>query len=365
MDTLTGLATRKDLLAQYERLTAEGVTSARPLALIVANLDHFKPINMDFGILVGDQVLEEVAALLVQNAPARGVVTRIGGDLFALVLRANLSIARECADSLRRKIAGASFTKRIRMTASFGVAAASEAMPFDDLVRNAEACLYAAKAKGRNCVVDSDEFAATAGPAAHDAEIADNENKLRVITDRLARAVQLRSRRITESLKAEVDRDGLTGLYNRRYFDARLAREIDNAHKRSHGFSLILLDLDHFGNVNRCHGYPAGDTALRALGDILRESVRPMDWAARYGGEEFCLVLPDTAAAEAITIAERVRTALASRVMRSHDGREFGITASQGVVELGAGDLFPADLIQRAGDKLREAKNSGRNRVAA
>jgi diguanylate cyclase (GGDEF)-like protein len=100
VDTLTGLATRKDLLAQYECLAAEGVTSARPLALIVANLDHFKPINMEFGILVGDQVLEEVAALFIQNAPARGVVARIGGDLFALVWRANLSIARECADSL-------------------------------------------------------------------------------------------------------------------------------------------------------------------------------------------------------------------------------------------------------------------------
>jgi two-component system, cell cycle response regulator len=364
MDRLTGLTTRQDLLSRFDRMIAEGIEPDHPVSLTLANLDHFKAINLEYGHLVGDEIVEELTALLIQRSAVEVVIARIGGDLFTFLERTGLEDAKERADALRREISRVSFSKGIHLTASFGVATATSPVPFGNLLQDAEACLYAAKAKGRDCVVDSAEFATMVGHSPHDAEIVDNENKLRVLTDRLGRAVQLRSRGIAGRLNVEIDRDGLTGLYNRRYLDRRLAREIEAAHKRSRGFTLSLLDLDHFGNINRTYGYPAGDTALQAMAEILQENIRSTDWVARYGGEEFCLVLPDTPIEEAVPVAERIRAALALRVMRSHDGREFGITVSQGLVQFGPRDRCGADLIQRAGEKLREAKNGGRNRVS-
>jgi len=356
------LAPRNELLLHYDRLLADGIARARPVSLILANLDRFKAVNLEIGPLAADQVLEQASAILAQDIATEHRIARIGGDLFAILQQSDLAAAKRHAEFLRQEIAQTTFANGIRLTASFGVAATTEAKSFEDLLREAEACLYAAKANGRNCVEDSEEFAAQ---AADDKELFDNDNKIRVLTDRLSDALRLRSRSVAGRLKAEADRDGLTGLFNRRYFDRRLNREFESARALSKHLSIVFLDLDLFGNVNRTYGHPAGDEALRTFARALRDSIRSTDWAARYGGEEFCVVLPETSAGDAYLIAERIRAALRQASVACHDGRTFRMTVSQGVAELVSNDTCPTDLVQRASDRLRKAKNDGRDRISA
>ncbi len=359
------LATRSEFLEQFKALITEGVSVDRPISLILANLDHFKAINNQYGHLVGDEILEEVSALLLQRTAGCTAVARIGGDLMAVLQHSALAGARCRARELKDEIAAKQFPRGIRLTASFGVAWIVGEAPFEELLKRAEACLYAAKAKGRDCVVDSDEFDAAMQGITDDPETFDNENKLRVLADRLNRAVLARSRMIAGRFKAEAEHDGLTGLYNRRYFDRRLDRELENARTQSRALSIALLDLDHFGNINRVYGYPTGDKALQTLSEILRNSIRTRDWAARYGGEEFGIVMPDTSVEQALRIADQIRAELEQQVIVAYDGRTFGITASLGIADLNGQPLRPIDFVQRASDKLRHAKEIGRNRVCA
>jgi two-component system, cell cycle response regulator len=351
------------LSACYDRLMAEGIGQHEPVTLVLMNIDHLKPANLEYGHLAVDEALEQVAALFAREISTKRFAGRIGGDLFAMLQRSHQPQAREFAESTRRQIERASLAHGIRFTASFGVATVTQELPFEALLQIAEACLYLAKARGRNRVVDADEFVAAA--EAKDELIFDNDNKIQVLTDRLSHAVRMRSRSLADRYRTEADRDGLTGLFNRRYFDRRLDREFDAARRTSQRLSIILLDLDHFGDVNRTYGHPSGDNALRTFARVLQSNIRPTDWAARYGGEEFCVVLHNSSIADATAVAERVRAALCDSAIEAHDGREIGLTVSSGIAELGPPDVRPGDLIQRASTRLRNAKQGGRNRVCA
>lgn len=152
--------------------------------------------------------------------------------------------------------------------------------------------------------------------------------------------------------------DPLTGLANRNLVDNVLGVQSRRAASREVPLVVILLDIDHFKRVNDDLGHPIGDEVLVQLGHILTSQVRETDTVGRWGGEEFILVLPDTGTTEGLTIAERIRVAVASA--------DFGIgrrvTASLGVSWYRPGDDAPA-LIKRADEALYEAKEAGRNRV--
>jgi diguanylate cyclase (GGDEF)-like protein len=153
--------------------------------------------------------------------------------------------------------------------------------------------------------------------------------------------------------------DGLTGVANRRTFDAALSTEVSRAARSGRPLTLVLFDVDHFKHHNDTYGHQAGDEALRAVAAALRASVRPVDMVARYGGEEFGVLLPDTDLLAGAEAAERMRAAV--------EGMTGGprVTASLGVAAypLNAGD--PTTLVAAADAALYEAKQQGRNRVVA
>jgi diguanylate cyclase (GGDEF)-like protein len=162
----------------------------------------------------------------------------------------------------------------------------------------------------------------------------------------------------------DAERDGLTGVYNKRYFENRLAHEIHEAEARNQPVGLLMLDLDHFKNYNDLNGHLAGDAVLKELGLILRSSVRREDVVARSGGEEFVLVYPRAAKEAALRIAENLRRAVEAHDFRHGEGQPLGrVTISGGVA------AFPEDArsaldLQRVADRaLYEAKAAGRNRI--
>jgi two-component system cell cycle response regulator len=158
--------------------------------------------------------------------------------------------------------------------------------------------------------------------------------------------------------------DALTGCLNRRAFMERLERELNRVRRYKTEFSVLMIDLDRFKDVNDSRGHLVGDSVLRQIGDLLRSEVRSVDLAARYGGEEFVIVLPETDADGALVFAERLR----KRVMQtdfSETAEALNITVSIGVASATPdGDVpTPDTLISQADKALYRAKNQGRNRV--
>lgn len=152
--------------------------------------------------------------------------------------------------------------------------------------------------------------------------------------------------------------DSLTGLSNRRAFDDRLAQEIQRARRHRHALSLVMVDLDHFKEVNDRFGHPVGDQVLRELAQVLRASSRGSDLPFRYGGEEFAILLPETDLPGGVVHGETIRAAIACHEF-PHVGHK---TASLGVAQWREEDTAAA-LLDRADVALYRAKHSGRNRV--
>jgi diguanylate cyclase (GGDEF)-like protein len=187
----------------------------------------------------------------------------------------------------------------------------------------------------------------------------------------LSEALQLESARLRETnerLEQLSYEDALTGLANRRYFDQTLACEFLRLGRHKAQCSLIMVDMDHFKAFNDSAGHVAGDDCLRRIGAVLRSvCMRASDLAARYGGEEFAVILPETSAAEASVLAERIRLAIAA-LQITHPGPLVAqhVTASIGVATAFVAELAsPVALVTMADDQLYRAKAAGRNQVMA
>jgi len=168
----------------------------------------------------------------------------------------------------------------------------------------------------------------------------------------------------TSELKALVDRDHLTGLLNMRSFCDRLEAEMIRAARYGRALSVVMIDIDNFKLINDQNDHLFGSQVLRQVGQILRDSVRQVDFCARFGGDEFVLGLVETNAAGAELLAERLREALATK--KFTENYQFtSLTASFGIAEntLGSGENRVEDLIRRADLALYNAKESGKNRV--
>jgi diguanylate cyclase (GGDEF)-like protein len=154
--------------------------------------------------------------------------------------------------------------------------------------------------------------------------------------------------------------DGLTGLFNRAYFQQALRREVLRARRHGSSLSLVLMDLDDFKQVNDTRGHVAGDRVLVKAAEVVRECVRDIDTSARYGGEEFAVILPETEAAGAFVVAERIRTRIAEEFRRR---RGPGVTVSGGVATLPDDALEAEPLIMAADRLLYRSKAEGKNRM--
>ncbi|GAB7125864.1 diguanylate cyclase [Silvimonas sp. JCM 19000] len=164
-------------------------------------------------------------------------------------------------------------------------------------------------------------------------------------------------------LEESSSRDGLTGVYNRRFTEARLIDEIGRVERYHHEpFSVVLLDLDHFKQVNDTYGHLGGDEVLRVVADRVRGVLRDTDVFGRYGGEEFLLMLPQTNREGAMVVAERIRYAIGNETVQFGES-EIRITSSLGVAVYQPGLQNLEQVKQQADEALYASKRSGRNRV--
>lgn len=164
-------------------------------------------------------------------------------------------------------------------------------------------------------------------------------------------------------LREEAQTDGLTHLYNTRYFHRALTRELERTDRTGQPTTLVLLDLDHFKKINDNYGHPAGDKVLQTVASILQTSLRKLDTSCRYGGEEFAMILPSTPALVAVQVAERVRRKIASTPVK-WNGTEIHISASFGLDTYSVGSKLSEQVFLEQVDKcLYESKNNGRNRI--
>ncbi len=363
-DALTGLYNRRysdKLLSKW----IHGVGTIHPkLSVILFDIDHFKRINDVYGHNFADGVLKDFGRILNQHSSIDVVASRVGGEEFLITMKCDNQQAYNFAEFLRNEIENNTFEANCEITASFGIATIHDKIEPNDLFKLADVNLYQAKAEGRNRVVgliaESDSSDTSFN---QNAIIKDFEHRVQIMTERLSDYVKFRGRSLADHYQQEADVDGMTGLYRKEYFNRRLARDFENSRKEQRALTLLFLDIDHFGQVNKTYGYPTGDQALKIVSGILLESVRTVDWGARYGGEELCIIMPITPLEQAIIVAERIRKQIEDTVITSYDGRQFQLTASIGLAELQESDIEPVDFIQRASDKTREAKESGRNNI--
>jgi len=160
--------------------------------------------------------------------------------------------------------------------------------------------------------------------------------------------------------------DGLTGLFMRRYFDARIEEEIERSKRYGSVFSVVMMDVDDFKSLNDAHGHLIGDRVLRGIANVVKSQMRGVDTAARYGGEEIAVILPRTELVNAYNVGERIRGAIAELRITTdvHPAQSLRVTASFGIAAYPESKATDGeDLVRRADRALYRAKKTGKNRV--
>jgi diguanylate cyclase (GGDEF)-like protein len=171
----------------------------------------------------------------------------------------------------------------------------------------------------------------------------------------------LRTKAVRDGFVEQATRDGLTGLFNRSEIDARLGEAVSLAQRHDRPLACLMLDIDHFKQINDRFGHAAGDEVLRQSALRIKAACRSSDVVGRYGGEEFALLLPETTGADAVTTADKLRRVLAEVPISCH-GVEVPITASVGAAVWSV-RMTPAALYASADHALYRAKELGRNRT--
>lgn len=192
-------------------------------------------------------------------------------------------------------------------------------------------------------------------------QYAEMRNKLEVLVEERTEELKLKSL----ELERQATHDKLTGLFNRRYADEYLKREIDNSKRYDRDFTIALADIDHFKQINDRYSHAVGDDVLCRVAEILINRCRKTDVVARYGGEEFLLCFPDTNAEFAEQICGQIRLAIEKAdwsAIGGQAGNDINITISFGIAEVGR-DSRRTTILSDADTRLYQAKNKGRNRI--
>ena len=157
--------------------------------------------------------------------------------------------------------------------------------------------------------------------------------------------------------------DGLTELYNHRYFQEQIRMQVEQSKRYNTSFSLIIIDIDFFKKFNDTFGHQSGDAVLREVAQTLKKNVRSTDIVCRYGGEEMSIILPNTTKDEAFSTAQKICNRVASKKFKLFGGKETNVTISLGVSTFPADGESAVDIIEAADKRLYNAKNNGRNQV--
>jgi diguanylate cyclase (GGDEF)-like protein len=190
----------------------------------------------------------------------------------------------------------------------------------------------------------------------------DDMELLKAVAEHVALAIE--NARLYKETKMMAITDGLTGLYNHRFFIARLTEEIKRVDRYDRPLSLIIMDIDYFKHYNDRHGHQGGDEILRGVASLIIKTIRSADIAARYGGEEFVVILPETGKEQAVKMAERTRGVIENYPFQKRETQPGGrLTVSVGVATFKDDATNADELVKKADDALYRAKEGGRNRV--
>lgn len=185
-------------------------------------------------------------------------------------------------------------------------------------------------------------------------------SRLQALADQAAIAIE--NAQLFKEMEQLAITDCLTGLFNRRFFFAFTENEIERSRRYNKNLSIIMMDIDHFKEVNDRFGHQIGDQVLKEIADICLSILRKVDVMCRYGGEEFTILLPETEEADAAHAAERICTAISSARLKTEKG-DVSVTVSIGVVEMNKSYSSLEKLLAAADQALYTAKETGRNRV--
>lgn len=378
IDSLTGIANRRAFDEELLRRLAEWRRRHTPTSLLLIDIDNFKKINDTQGHPAGDAILRETARVLQKTMREMDFTARFGGEEFAVILpNTPLIDARRAAQRALKAVAQHPFEyegREVRVTISLGLA---EVMPSDDsatFVRRADEALYLSKSAGRNCghfhsgtdflsldsprIIESDTPTPTA-PAGEAPSLALYSEAPPAPAPRPQPARTTLSS--SQPNLVDTDEDPLTGLPGAPPFSSEMRRRVQRARSEDRPLTLLLVDVDYLGEMNRKSGTSTGDRVLRRLADILRSTARDCDFAARYHDGQFALALYSVGANEATRTAERIRRALTAAAYEN--GSEIPeTTVCCGIAEAGPGDRS-VSLLMRASTALAAAKSAGRDCV--
>jgi len=201
-----------------------------------------------------------------------------------------------------------------------------------------------------------------AGRSQSDVPFNDEDIRLGGLFARVA-GLTIDNARLHEKLRQESIRDSLTGLFNRRFMEEALAKELNRADRTTHPLAVVMLDLDHFKSINDAFGHDGGDKALRWLSLLLKASIRGSDIICRYGGEEFTLILPDASLTDALQRMEQLRKDIKQLAIR-HQGKSMNqFSGSFGIAVFPENGSTGEALLKAADEALYRAKQAGRDQV--
>jgi diguanylate cyclase len=351
-DALTGLANRRaldqELACQFEAFKRQG----RKMALAMVDVDHFKRFNDIYGHQVGDRVLCGLAGDLLGQARPSDLVSRYGGEEFALVLpETSLETACDRAEQLRRAVEAARYRDggaELRVTISVGVAVLTDGDDPAVLIRRADAALYASKRNGRNRVSRHDgrqvhTWQPPEPPAQSEPEIVE------------AKPPPSQERQPPAGETAGRDRD----LCDRAALGKLLQRRLSECRQAGQPVSIVLLRVDGFSEILAAHGQQASYLATRITMQFLGATFHGMDVAGQLQPDTFAALLPGTRIAQAVALGERLRLAIA-RCKFPLAGQPFGFTVSVAGAEANHRD-DPERLRQRLEETLDAAAAAGGN----
>jgi diguanylate cyclase len=326
-DELTGLYSRSTLLEKLDQALVECTQKRTRLVLVVMDIDHFKPFNDTQGHQAGDAAIQALARRFQETFQPDGLVGRYGGDEFlAAVVTDQPNAVLEKGEELCRSVAQSPATfllEGVEITCPCTLSLGMAIFPTDEtnsngLIDLAKQALYRAKEAGG------------------------------------------------KSIYLYEQRDGLTGLLNRNAILHTLEGTCARALKERENVSLVLVDIDHFAELNETYGHRFGDELLKRTASILLSNLGEANSVGRYGGDEFMVVLPDCRADTAFVLAEEVRKLVADSEMVISIGRSsqtVRASVSGGVATLPGDANDPVDLIRKADEAVYRAKRSGRNRM--